>query len=371
MILGLLPSIRGGLGEAARTGQHTRLIDGYFRPYAAAFDEVRYFSYLQERLEDYTSDPALLARVRLVPGRGWHPWIYTLAMPLLHGRDLARCSVLRVFQVLGAMPAVIARRRHGVPFVTTYGFWYARLAGSPATRMLRSVVERLALAAAAGVIVTTPELGRAIAARVPADRVHLIPNGVDTILFRPAPASRRTPRTLLYVGRLSEEKNLATLVDAAAKLAGRFDVRVLLVGGGPCAEALRRQAQALSVALEILGFVDHRRVPGLLAGADAFVLPSFTEGHPKVLLEAMSCGVPCVASDVSGNRAILADGETGLLFDPRDAGALAARLEHVLARKDEARRLGERARAEVVASYDLAALVAREIALLRRVGRGH
>jgi glycosyltransferase involved in cell wall biosynthesis len=367
MILGLLPSIRGGLGEAARTGQHTRLVDGYLRPYAAAFDEVRYFSYLRERLDDYTTDAAVLARTRLIAGRGWHPWLYTLAMPLVHARALAGCSVLRVFQALGAMPAVIARRRHGVPFVTTYGFRYTRLAGSPATRLLRGAVERLALAAADAVIVTTPELGRAVAARVPAGRIHLIPNGVDTSLFHPGERPRAGPRTLVYVGRLSPEKNLATLIDAAAKLAGRFDVRVTLVGGGPVRAALAAQARALNVDLAVVDFVDHRSVPALLAGADAFVLPSFTEGHPKALLEAMSCGLPCVASDIGGNRAIVTDGETGLLFDPADPGALASLLERVLTREDEARRLGERGRAAVLARYDLTALVGREIDLLRRV----
>jgi glycogen synthase len=219
------------------------------------------------------------------------------------------------------------------------------------------------------VIVTTPELGRAVARRVPAERIHLIPNGVDAALFRPAPRSASGQRTVAYVGRLSEEKNLPTLLDAVAKLAGGFDLRVLLIGDGPCAPALQAQARALNLALVIAGFVDHRRVPALLGGADAFVLPSFTEGHPKVLLEAMSCGVPCVVSDVNGNRAIVSDGETGLLFDPHDASALAARLEHVLAREDEARRLGERARAEVLARYDLATLVGREIALLRAVAR--
>jgi glycosyltransferase involved in cell wall biosynthesis len=88
-----------------------------------------------------------------------------------------------------------------------------------------------------------------------------------------------------------------------------------------------------------------------------------------VLLEAMSCGVPCVASNVGGSRSILAEADTGLLFEPGDAGGLAARLEHILAQPDVARRLGERARAVAVERYDLARLVASEIELLRRVAR--
>ena len=122
MILGLLPEIRGGLGVLAQTGQHTRFIDGYLRPYARAFDEVRYFSYRRETLADFTTDAELAGRVRVVAGATWHPWVYAGLMGLRHGRALAGCSVLRVFHLTGVIPALVARRRFGVPFATTYGF---------------------------------------------------------------------------------------------------------------------------------------------------------------------------------------------------------------------------------------------------------
>src|SRR5437867_4215874 len=198
MVLGLLPAIRGGLGELAKTGQHTRLIDGYLTPYAHAFDEVLYFSYLTESLDAYTSDSDLAARVRLLPGGG-HPWAYGFVMLLRYAREFRRCSILRVFQITGTVPAVIAKRRFGVPFVTTYGFWYRRLARSRATGALRRAVEALGLGAADAVIVTTPELGAYVADLVGAAKVHLIPNGVDTARFAPASQSARATRNVLYV----------------------------------------------------------------------------------------------------------------------------------------------------------------------------
>jgi glycosyltransferase involved in cell wall biosynthesis len=367
MVLGLLPAIRGGLGDLARTGQHARLIRGYLRPYARAFDEVRYFSYLDETLARYTGDPEVLGRVRLVPGGGVHPWVYAWTMTLRHGAALRGCDVLRVFQVTGAIPAVVARRRWGVPFVTTYGFWYARLAGSPARALLVRVVERLALGAAAAVIVTTPELGMHVAGRVGAGRLHLIPNGVDTTLFEPTAVSAAGPRRVVYVGRLAPEKDLGTLIEAAAKLVARLDLRLTLVGQGPERARLEALARERRVPLEVVPVVPHDRLPAILAGAAAFALPSLTEGHPKALLEAMACAVPCVASDVGGNRAILGAAGAGLLVPAADAAALAGALERVLTDEPLARDLGRRARAEVRGRYDLAALVAREIALLRQV----
>jgi glycosyltransferase involved in cell wall biosynthesis len=142
-----------------------------------------------------------------------------------------------------------------------------------------------------------------------------------------------------------------------------------MVGDGPERTALETKAKALGVRLTLTPFVDHRELPRLYTSARVFVLASLTEGHPKVLLEAMSCGVPCVASSVGGSRSILSDGDTGLLFEPGDVGGLAARIEQVLAQPDLSRRLGERARAEILERYDLARLVAGEIELLRRVAR--
>jgi glycosyltransferase involved in cell wall biosynthesis len=367
MVLGLLPSIRGGIGELAKTGQHTRLIEGYFKPYARAFAEVRYFSYLPESLHDYTTDAELLARVRLLPGGLWHPWLYAFLMALRYRRELSTCAVIRVFQVTGVIPALVAKRLFGIPFVTTYGFWYSKLARSRASRWLRGWVESVGLAAADAVIVTTPELAAYVTRKVGEAKVHLIPNGVDTALFCPAPRGSSLAKKVLYVGRLSEEKNLSALIEGAGKLVGRFNLQLIFIGDGPLRAQLEVRARTLRVPVEFLPFMDHRKLPGFFAEADAFVLPSLTEGHPKVLLEAMSCGVPCVASNVAGNSAILADGKTGLFFDLDDADALADRLERVFTQEEFAREMGERARARIVDHYDLRVLVGQEIELLRRV----
>ena len=89
------------------------------------------------------------------------------------------------------------------------------------------------------------------------------------------------------------------------------------MGDGPLRERLRAAAAEHGVRLELVPSVDHRELPRIYADADVFVLPSFTEGHSKVLIEAMSCGLPCVASDIVANRSVLAGGDAGLLFDPR------------------------------------------------------
>lgn len=288
-------------------------------------------------------------------------------MPWAHAAQFRTCGVLRVFQVTGVIPAVIARRRFGVPFVTTYGFSYDELSRTGPKRALKRLLTRVGLRRAAAVIVTTESL-RAQASRL-ARRVELIPNGVDTARFAPpgAPRARRPgePRRVLYVGRLSAEKNLAAVVTALGRLSGRH--RFVAVGSGPLRGALEAQARAAGVDAEFPGVVDQTELQAVYAAADAFVLASFTEGHPKVLLEAMACGLPCVASDCAGNRSLVADGETGLLFDPHNPEELADCLKRVLGDAALAGRLGRAARELVVSRYDLGALVAREIELIRLI----
>jgi glycosyltransferase involved in cell wall biosynthesis len=289
-------------------------------------------------------------------------------MPIRYQREIRGCSVLRVFQVTGVIPALLAKWRYGIPFVTTYGFPSRTLRRSWLSGSLRARVEAQGLRYADAVIVPTPELRTDIERRVgnPAG-IALIPNGVDTRRFAPGPRAQPGGAGVLYVGRLSPEKNLEALIAAAAKLGPRLEARLTFVGDGPLRERLRAAAAEHGVRLELVPSVDHRELPRIYGAADVFVLPSFTEGHSKVLIEAMSCGLPCIASDIVANRSVLADGDAGLLFDPHDAGALAARLEQVLGQRRLADELGQRARSRVLAHYDLATLVAREIELLHRV----
>ncbi len=372
MTVGFLPALGSGIRALAETGQLSRLLDGYMRPYADAFGEVLYFSYVPESLEEFTSDPALLKRVRVIaPARPISRGRRALTMAPAHAEDFRRCRALRVFQITGTIPARRATKRFGIPYVTTYGFWYAQLSApglmGRLKRPLKARVERQGLREAAAVIATTEEL-RSIASRF-SSRVELIPNGVDTQLFTPVGAAPRSGRPrILYVGRLSKEKNLETIVTATSYVGdGALDI---MVGSGLLRGDLEALARELGVEIQLPGIVEQAKLPAVYGSADVFVLASFTEGHPKALLEAMACGLPCIASDCAGNRSLVADGETGLLFDPRRPGELAERLRRVFDDPALAARLGKAGRALVAERYDLGRLVQREIELVRSVARG-
>ncbi len=200
-------------------------------------------------------------------------------------------------------------------------------------------------------------------AGVPAERILVVPNGVDVERFRPATADERAAlrRSLglpegplvVYTGRLSPEKGVDVLVAAWPRVLARIpSARLWVLGDG--AERAR-----LGEAARRAGVADAIALPGPIAdvspfvrAADAAVLPSRTEGMPIALLEAMACAVPVVATAVGGSAEVLRDGVTGRLVPPEQPDALADAIVEALS-DPEAPVRARAAREEVVARYGL------------------
>jgi glycosyltransferase involved in cell wall biosynthesis len=367
--LGVLSEQGGSIQNLAASGQARRFIDQYLARYAEAFDRVYYFSYGDEA-------PTVPDGCTVVPNR-WRlqRWFYAFLMPFLQARSFRACSVLRVMQLTGEVPAILAKLAYGIPFIVTYGYEYAVHAAVEGAGPLRvqafRMRTRVALAFADRVIVTNPRIRANVERRIGAARVLFVPNAVDTELFSPAPFDEEPedPPRIVFVGRLSPQKNLAMLIDAAARL-GR-PVVVRLVGGGPLAGDLSARAAAAGVPLELPGVLPNEELPGELRRASVFVLPSSIEGHPKSLIEAMSCGCVCVGTDVEGTRDVLENGVTGLLARPT-VDDLVVALERALEDRALRARLSANARAFVVQHYDIAATLATEVRALRSLaGQRH
>lgn len=158
---------------------------------------------------------------------------------------------------------------------------------------------------------------------------------------------------------------------AAHRLQPEMRIRLVFIGDGPLRTPLAQQAERLGVDAHFHGTVSHDRLPELLRGANAFVLPSYSEGHPKALLEAMACGLPVVVSDIPGNRSVVEPDANGLIFPPGDDVRLAAQLATVLGDRAQAATLGRAAHATITQHYDLDNLVGREVALLRDLALTH
>ncbi len=362
--LGVLLNSGDSLAAMRREGQEGRFVGHYLQRYARAFDRVHVFSYGDDHAQPYDN-------TSFVPGRRMKGPLYAALMPLLHEPLFRRLRLLRVMQTGAALPAILARVLFGTRYVTTYGYRYGdfmRVKGRWLYGFYLDILERVALRLAEKVIVTTPSLEEYVQQIVVASKIVCIPNGVDLTQFQPADGGRRDgKRVALFVGRLTEQKNLPLLLGALAPLRDR--VRLVIAGEGDQQAVLMALAARLELNVELRGVVAHADLPALHRTADLFVLPSRIEGHPKALVEAMASGLPCVGTDAPGIRDVIDDGVNGLLAAPTEA-ALREAIKRVLDDELLATHLARGARRTAEAKYDLGRLLDREIDLLLQVAEG-
>ncbi len=186
-----------------------------------------------------------------------------------------------------------------------------------------------------------------VALGIPAARIAVIPNAVDAARFAHIAPRYGDNARFLFIGRLVEEKGLATLLEAFADVSARHhDARLTIVGTGPLQEELVAMAAALGLAGTVV-FAGHRDdIETAMAAANMGVLPSRVEGLSNALLECMASGLPMVASRISGNEDFVRDGENGWLFEPGDRTGLANRLSAAATIAPQRRRaMGDCARA--------------------------
>ena len=287
-------------------------------------------------------------------GRSLHAICWLLSLWMQRGRRL-RAAGYDCMLVSWAYPDAAAAgwlaRRLGIPYaVKVHGSDLNVQASYP----LRRRQIRAALRGAGAVVAVSRALAdKAVAIGADAARVHVLYNGVDSALF--APGSRSAARArlqlgadaplLLYVGNLKSSKGCLDLLEAfPALLAVRPQARLVYVGAGPCRQELLQRAAELGCAgrLTLAGAVAHDALGDWFRAADLLCLPSHNEGVPNVVLEAMACGTPVVASAVGGIPEVV-PGHAGLLVPPHDCAALSAALIAAGARTWEAARIAAHA----------------------------
>jgi len=274
----------------------------------------------------------------------------------------------------GSIAARLAGLKHRFLAVHSTGLWGKGSSFSRSDRLVLGSFERIiALADAHAAHLVRRE-------RIEERKIRIIPNGVDTERFRPIgseeeragrrkaigiPASRFVAA---IVAALRPEKNHGMLFAAADLIrARRDDFLYLVVGDGPEAEALRRRARELRLEHAVRFLGRREDVADVLSAADALVLCSHgvVETFPLAVLEAMSSGLPVVATDVGAVREMLRDGEEGRIVAPGDASGLAGALLALADAPEERAEMGRRGRRRVVENFTVEHMVRRYAELFR------
>ena len=293
----------------------------------------------------------------------------SLWAPLAIYSIIKQGDILKTNQLWGGWVAVIAKLIARKPMIARCGFelydfsikqghgkarlWFVKLI----SRMTYGVADRICVATAEDKDFVIKVF------RQSADKISIHPNWIDTGVFIPQSREKKKD-TILFVGRLSAQKNLELLIDALAGTNYTLDI----AGDGELRASLEKRAREKGVPVHFLGSVANDKLPEIYNSYNVFILPSHYEGNPKTLLEAMACGCAVIGTNVPGIASVIQHSKSGLL-SPANDKSLRDVIVQLMSDTDLQLRLGRGARDQIVKNQALDRLVARELACYRKLIR--
>jgi glycosyltransferase involved in cell wall biosynthesis len=281
-----------------------------------------------------------------------------------------RPQIIKSNQFSGAEIALTAARRIGSKFVVRGGnipsFQLSHQEG-PEAQSTRAalLIEKEVLPIADKIVVATSFMAQMLEERyaIPSSKIVIIPNYVMTDLFTPALKNYPAPgKRLCFIGRLEKQKNLPALLGALIGLNVELDI----VGNGSMRESLESFAAANNLRVNFLGNIPNLALPEVIRAADIYIQPSLYEGHPKTIIEAMSCGAAVIAGDSPGICDLISHRQNGFLCSTTPEGIRSAVLE-VLSDSELRHRMGESARQYAVDNFSLDRIVEMELKLYQEL----
>jgi glycosyltransferase involved in cell wall biosynthesis len=349
IMVGTHPTTMGGIATVVRGYMQAGLFERFKSVYVPTHRDGSRFQKAATALAAY-----LRIFVSLLMGNA----------PLLHVHVSSRASFWRKSLVC-AMARLFRRpyllHVHGSEFMT----FYRGECGARAQRFVRSVFAQAAL-----VLALSEQWRSDLLEICPGANVVVLPNAVLLPAAEALQNRGKSVREILFAGRLGQRKGVFDLLQAFARIVANFpDVRLICAGDGEIAAVKARSTQlGIGKRVDCLGWLDAAQTRLRFAAAGIFVLPSYAEGVPMAMLEAMSWGLPIICTPVGGIPEVVKSGENGLLVTPGDTEQLAAELTRLLEDGALRARLGAAARKTIEQSFALDVSVERLCEIYRRFG---
>ncbi len=311
--------------------------------------------------------------IRLLPTK-WHRMKKFTLMRLLakYSKELRGTDILKTNQILGSEVPIFLKKMLGKKLIVRCGYsrsWNEIIMGMDQSVVRESMkLEKIGFSAADVVVVTSSWQREWIISRynIAPAKVEVIPNYVVTDIFKPNPEVG-VKFDILFVGRGGKGKNLSSLLEAIRHLqTEQKKISLLMVGGCSRDENLKEVVSKYDLNVTFIENISNFRLPKLINQAKVFILPSFYEGHPKVLLEAMGCGLPCIGTNVTGIKENIKHMETGYLCET-DYLSIAQAVEKVLSDKALREEMGKKARKYIVKNYAVEKVLERELDVIKEV----
>lgn len=324
------------------------------------FEEIYFFTYGNK--EDLRYQMLFSNDIKVFPKKFNLPSIfYSIFLPFVYRKELMKIDVLKTNQMSGSWAAVLAKWLYKKKLVVRCGYeWLSFLENQKKPlwkRMIARFIEKIAYRNADKIILTSEKDKRFVVKnfKIKPEKIEIIPNYIDTELFKPLNLQKEKNR-VIFVGRLEEQKNLFSLIEAGAEIS----VKLVIIGSGSLKEKLKNFAQEKNAKVEFKENIPNEKLPEELNKSEIFILPSFYEGCPKALLEAMSCGLPCIGTNVEGIKDIIEHKENGYLCEP-DAKSIKKAILEVLNDKDLKEKISQNARKTILEKFSLEKILEKEI----------
>jgi len=293
-------------------------------------------------------------------------FLKSLMIPFVFKKHLNSTDIFKTNQIWGSWVAVIAKFLLKRPLLLRAGYDLYKNAllenMSKHKLLFIFLISRLAYKAADFVWVPTKEISNFVECKhkIKSDKVMVFPNWIDTDLFLDGLAEAIFADRVLYIGRLSPEKNISLLISAMHGTNLGLDI----VGEGIQKEQLIEEARNSDLEIQFLGRMPNSDLPRLISQYPIFVLCSNFEGSPKTLLEAMACGVSVIGTNKPGIKNVITHDKNGLLCE---CNSRSLREAIMLLHKDKTKRkqLGQEARKTIISDNSKVEAVSRELSVYK------
>lgn len=317
----------------------------------AHFDKIIWFTYGcgDEKLRDQlVKEGKLDSRVQIAESPRWARgrglrYIYSRLIPVIYRKLCLELDVIKSNQMAGAEVAYLISKRYATPFALRTGytatlFYDKRIENSVGTAerlrlklwrvYFKSLERRLYRKCDIATVSSQNDRDYVISEYgISTDKIRVLSNYIDCELFKPLIAiETRQNNRCVCVSRLSEQKNLKNLIRAVAEVGIGLDI----YGDGEQKNELQELANQLSADVCFKGKCANDRLPEIYNKYQFYIIPSYYEGMPKTLLEAMACGCICMGTNVEGIREVIQDGINGILIDEVTDGGISHGLRHIV-----------------------------------------
>jgi glycosyltransferase involved in cell wall biosynthesis len=308
----------------------------------------------------------VLVPIKIAPNRwGINSKLYSILMPFLYGKLMRTADIYRTNQMKGAWTAVIAKFLYQKPLVVRCGYEWKKLTEYRGTSKLwarfMTWIELFVYKHANKIILTSLVDKKYVCKEygVSPEKIEVIPNYINAVQFAPDNSFFPERGQICFVGRLDCIKNLENLFNAIKTIEG---VNLVVIGSGPEEEALKLKAERENVSVKFLGRMPNEDLREVYNKSEICVLPSFSEGNPKALLEAMACGRPVIASRIEAHEEIITHKDNGYLCETDDY-SIAKAIKELLSDRFLMEKIGRNARKTVLETNNIQEIMKKEMAI--------